>query len=57
LIKIWTVQVKFMRLQMEMRIVMRMGLEAIHVTFWPRSCLYFVCALRLCGRLNLKATD
>jgi hypothetical protein len=27
------------------------------VIFWQRTCLHFVCVLRLCGRLSLKVTD
>jgi hypothetical protein len=49
--KIKTVIMKF---QMEMRTLLSTGLETISVTFWQRTCLYFVDAMRLGGRLNLK---
>jgi hypothetical protein len=29
-------------------------LEALHATLWQGTCLHFVYALRLCGRLNAK---
>jgi hypothetical protein len=32
---------------MEMRAVLGTGLEVIHVTFWQRTCLHFVCILKL----------
>lgn len=36
------------------RILLRTGLEAIQVTFWPRTCPHSFHALRLCGRADLK---
>jgi hypothetical protein len=34
--------------------ILRTGPEALHITLWQRTCLYFVLALRFCLRLNLK---
>jgi hypothetical protein len=47
------VKSRFTSFQMEMRILLGNGIEAI-ITFWQRTCLNFVGALRLYGRLNLK---
>jgi hypothetical protein len=33
------------------------GPEVIHVTFLQRLCVHFVCALRCCEKLNLKAKE
>jgi hypothetical protein len=46
-----------MKFQIGKKTLWGIGLEAIFFTFWQRTCLYFVCVLRFCVRLNLKETD
>jgi hypothetical protein len=45
------------RFQVEMRSLQGIGIQAIHVTFWQKMCLCFVCVLRLWMRLNIKVMD
>jgi hypothetical protein len=41
----------------EMRALVGIDLEVICVTLWQKIPLYFVHALRLCGRGSLKVVD
>jgi hypothetical protein len=47
LIGMWIVKATLRRFQVEMRILLGIRLQAIHVTFWHRICLHFVLDLRL----------
>jgi hypothetical protein len=46
-----------LRIQVGTRLLLGIELKTILVTFWNRTCLHLVHALRLCGRLNLQVTD
>jgi hypothetical protein len=36
---------------------MGIGLQDICVTFWQRTCLHFIHAVKLCERMSLKMAD
>lgn len=43
--------------QMKMRTLSKIALDAIHVLLWQRISLCFVYVLKLCRRLSLKTLD
>jgi hypothetical protein len=53
-IGMWSVKAVLMKFHMEMRILPGIGLEAIHVTFWERMCLYFAHALKSLWKAKIK---
>jgi hypothetical protein len=57
LIEMWRVKTVFMKFQMGRRTLLGIRVEAIHATLWQRAYVYFVHALKLSMRLNLKVTD
>jgi hypothetical protein len=45
-----------MKFQMGMRTIGN-WVEAIHVKFWQRTCLYFVCVLSFCVKQDSVVMD
>jgi hypothetical protein len=56
-IKMQMAKTVLMQYQMEVKTLLGIRPDAIHVVFWQRTCPYFVHVLRFCVQLSLKVMN